>query len=206
MGNATPQPDPIPPFPRCPPTPLVRNGKSRSGTPSFLCQGCKRRFVARPRKGPVSDERKQLIRRMLLERLGLRAIARITGVSRSWLQRFVNGLYRDETPWEPGELKARSGRLVLEADEMGSYVGNRKCTWWVWVALDAETRQVVAMMVGDRTDFTARCLWEAVPREYRDGATVYTDFLATYRSVMPGGRHVACGKESGKTNHVERFW
>ena len=58
------------------------------------------------------------VRRMLLERLSLRAIARITGVSRSWLQRFVNETYREETPWEPGELKAGSGKLVLEADEM----------------------------------------------------------------------------------------
>jgi insertion element IS1 protein InsB len=206
METAPPKPDPIPPCPRCHSTHVVRNGKSRSGTPNFLCQACKRRFVASPRKGPVSDQTKQLIRRMLLERLSLRAIARITGVSRSWLQRYVNELYREKTPWEPGELKAGSGRLVLEADEMWSFVGKKKTTWWIWVALDAETRQVVAMMAGDRTDFTARCLWEAVPREYKDGATVYTDFLATYRAVMPPGRHVACGKDSGLTNHVERFW
>ena len=101
-------------------------------------------------------------------------------------------------------MVAKSGGLILEADEMWSFVGKRKCTWWIWVALDAETRQVVAMMAGDRTDFTARCLWESVPAEYRDGATIYTDFLATYRAVMPVGRHVACGKESGLTNHVER--
>ncbi len=206
METSTPTPAPIPPCPRCHSTHVVRNGKGRSGTPSFLCRGCDRRFVAHPRKGPVSDQTRQLIRRMLLERLSLRAIARITGVSRSWLQRLVNELYREQTPWEPGELKAKSGELALEADEMWSFVGRRRCTWWIRVALDADTRQVVAMIAGDRTDFTARCLWEAVPAQYRDGATVYTDFLATYRAVLPGGRHVACGKESGLTNHVERFW
>ena len=83
---------------------------------------------------------------------------------------------------------------------MWSFVGSKRCTWWVWVALDAETRQVVAMMVGDRSEFTARCLWEAVPQEYRDGAVVFTDFRAAYRAVMPGGRHVACGKGEGLTN------
>ena len=98
-------PDPIPPCPRCHSAHVVRNGKGRSGTPNFLCRGCSRRFVAHPKKGPVSEEIRQLIRRLLLERLSLRAIARITGVSRSWLQRFVNELYRDETPWEPGPLK-----------------------------------------------------------------------------------------------------
>ena len=74
------------------------------------------------------------------------------------------------------------------------------------MALDAETRQVVAMIVGDRSEFTARCLWEALPEEYRAGATVFSDFWAAYRAVVPGTPHVACGKEDGLTNHVERFW
>ena len=45
------------------------------------------------------------IRRLLSERMGLRAIARVTGVSRSWLQGFVNALYRDDTPHHPGPLQ-----------------------------------------------------------------------------------------------------
>ena len=42
---------------------------------------------------------------MLAERLSLRAIARITGRSRAWLQGFVNHLYRERTPHAPGRLK-----------------------------------------------------------------------------------------------------
>jgi hypothetical protein len=53
----------------------------------------------------VPDDRKELVRRLLRERMSLRGIARATGLSRSWLQSFVNGLYRDETPWDPGPLK-----------------------------------------------------------------------------------------------------
>ncbi len=110
MDTTTPAHDPIPPCPRCHATHVVRNGTLRSGSPQLLCRACGRRFVAAPKKGPVSDERRQLIRRLLLERLSLRAIARVAGVSRSWLQRFVNDLYRDRTPWEPGPLKkSRAG-------------------------------------------------------------------------------------------------
>jgi insertion element IS1 protein InsB len=105
MDTTTPVSGPVPPCPRCHATHVVRNGTLRSGSPQLLCRGCGRRFVAAARKGPVSDERRQLIRRLLLERLSLRARARVAGVSRSWLQGFVNGLYRDETPWEPGPLK-----------------------------------------------------------------------------------------------------
>ena len=45
------------------------------------------------------------MRRLLLERLSLRAIARTAEVSRAWLQRFVNRLYREDTPHTPGRLK-----------------------------------------------------------------------------------------------------
>ena len=99
--------DAPPPCPRCAAPHVVRNGASRSGTPTFRCRGCGRRFVASPRKGPVPDADRAAIERMPAERLSRRAIARITGRSRSWLQRFVNDLYRNRTPRAPGRLKKR---------------------------------------------------------------------------------------------------
>ncbi len=84
---------------------MVRNGSNSAGTRCFRCNGCGRRFVADPHWQPVSDERRALVERLLSERLGLRAIARVTGLSRSWLQRFANALYRDRTPHDPGPLK-----------------------------------------------------------------------------------------------------
>jgi insertion element IS1 protein InsB len=95
---------------------------------------------------------------------------------------------------------------VIEADELWSFVGSRADVWWVWAALDADTRQVVAMVAGDRSDHTAMLLWEALPDEYRDRATVCTDFLAQYKAVVPEDRHAPGGKDSGLTAHVERFW
>jgi transposase-like protein len=53
----------------------------------------------------VPEATQQLVRRLLRERMSLRGIARAVGVSRSWLQGFVNALYRDETPHDPGPLK-----------------------------------------------------------------------------------------------------
>jgi transposase-like protein len=105
MQDAPAFPDPIPPCPRCHATHVVRNGHNRSGSPNFLCRGCGRQFVARPKKGPVPEETRALVRRLLRERMALRAIVRAVGVSRSWLQAFVNDLYREATPWEPGPLK-----------------------------------------------------------------------------------------------------
>ena len=77
---------------------------------------------------------------------------------------------------------------------------------WVWAALDKDTRQVVAMVVGDRSEDTARRLWAALPAGYRDRAIMCTDFWSAYLAAVPEERHAAGGKEAGLTCHIERFW
>ena len=101
---------PIPPCPRCSATHVIRSGVTHNGVPSFRCRSCGRRFIAHPSRGPVPDHTKALVRRLLAERLGLRAIARVTGLSRTWLQAFANELYRDEANWNPGPLKKSRAR------------------------------------------------------------------------------------------------
>ena len=59
--------------------------------------------------------------------------------------------------------KKKRGRVVIECDELWSFVGSKRDVWWVWVALDADSRQVVALVIGDRSEATAECLWEALP-------------------------------------------
>jgi insertion element IS1 protein InsB len=184
---------------------VVRNGSNASGTAVFRCQECGRRFVAAPKKGPVSEDERALVRRLLAERLGVRAIARATGRSRSWVQGFVNALYRENTP-RPRSAPKKSGPVVIEADELWSFVGSKDDVHWVWVALDADTRRVLAMVVGDRSATTAQRLWDALPRGYRTGVTGFTDFLASYHVVIPTSRHQAVGKDTGLTAHIERFW
>jgi IS1 family transposase len=76
---------------------------------------------------------------------------------------------------------------------------------WVWIALDADTRQVVGMAVGGRDEAGARALWENVPEVYRERALAYTDFWRAYAAVLPSEQHEAVGKESGLTSYVERF-
>ncbi len=93
---------------------------------------------------------------------------------------------------------------VLELDELWSFVLKKACKRWIWIALCRQTRQVVAYVVGDRSEKTCRRLWEAIPEAFRR-AHCYTDFWATYAKVLRGGQHSAVGKESGETTHVERW-
>ena len=75
---------------------------------------------------------------------------------------------------------------------------------WVWLALCRRTRQVVAYAVGDRSEVTCRRLWDRLPPAFRHGLC-FTDFWRAYALVVPAAQHVAGGKETGQTNHVERF-
>ena len=74
---------------------------------------------------------------------------------------------------------------------------------WIWIALCRQSRQVVAFVVGDRSEASCRQLWEAIPPGYR-AAICYSDFWAAYAAVIPATQHRAVGKESGETAHIER--
>ncbi len=94
--------------------------------------------------------------------------------------------------------------VILELDELWSFVGRHDNKQWVWIALCRNTRQIVAYYVGDRSTKSCRQLWEAIPPAYR-GAYCFSDFWAAYRAVIPTEQHTACGKETGETAHVERW-
>jgi IS1 family transposase len=71
--------------------------------------------------------------------------------------------------------------------------------------MDRKTREIVGVYVGDRSKEAAKELWNSLPSVYRQCAIFYTDFWAAYENVIPKKRHRPVGKESGKTNHIERF-
>lgn len=94
--------------------------------------------------------------------------------------------------------------VCLELDELWSFVRRKTNKRWVWLALCKHTRQVVACVIGGRGIATCRQLWRAVPTIFRQGVC-FTDFWDAYQAVIPEELHQAVGKETGLTNHVERF-
>jgi insertion element IS1 protein InsB len=97
------------------------------------------------------------------------------------------------------------GRLEVEADEMWSFVAKKANKQWVWIAMDKQTRQILAFHVGDRSHGSAKQLWANLPAVYREQATFYTDQYAVYTGVIPAAQHKAITKQARKTNHIERF-
>jgi insertion element IS1 protein InsB len=79
--------------PNCQGTHIIKNGSIHSGKPKWKCKICGRQFVADPSQHRISDTTKQLIDKLLLERISLAGIVRVTRVSARWLQYYVNTKY-----------------------------------------------------------------------------------------------------------------
>ena len=71
----------------------MKIGRIHTGKPKWMCIECKRKFVLNPQWRLISDETKALIDKLLLEKISLAGIARVTGVSEVWLQAYVNAKY-----------------------------------------------------------------------------------------------------------------
>ncbi len=88
---------------------------------------------------------------------------------------------------------------------MWSFVGCKQNQQWIWLAIDADTREIVGVFIGERSRQAAKQLWQSLPAVYRQCAVCYTDFWSAYEQVLPSKRHRAVGKETGKTSYIERF-
>lgn len=74
----------------------IHTGKQR-----FLCRACGRQFVENPTNKLIDSETRELIDRLLLERISMAGIARAVQVSEQWRQDYVN---------------AKSAQTVTQAD------------------------------------------------------------------------------------------
>ena len=88
---------------------------------------------------------------------------------------------------------------------MWSFVKMKSNKKWIWLAIDVDSKQIVGVYVGSRDRIGAKGLWDSLPPVYRQCAVCYTDFWSAYEEIFPTKRHKTVGKESGKTNYIERF-
>jgi insertion element IS1 protein InsB len=190
--------------PTCGSHDISKNGTTRRGKQNYKCRDCNRQFVEDPQWKPKDKDTFGLVDLLLLEKIPLAGIVRATGVSESWLQEYVNSCYAAVLQTVNVLPKAK-GRLTVQMDELWSFVDCKGNKQWVWLAIDADTREIIGCHIGDRSRESARALWQSIPAVYRQCATVYTDYWEAYETVIPANRHRAVGKDSGLTSYIERF-
>ena len=196
--------------PSCNSNNIKKNGCIHNGKQNHFCKDCGRQFVLNPTNKIISEKQRELVKKMLLERVPLRGICRVTDCSLTWLLQFISDTYSDlpdDLNFQPGtpENNVIIYRLKVGADEMWSFVGNKDNKQWIWIAIDAKIKQVLAFYVGDRSKDSAKKLWDKIPEMYKKKAIFYTDLYESYHGVIPKEQHRAVIKQSGKTNHIERL-
>lgn len=189
--------------PTCSSHDISKNGTTRRGKQNYKCRDCSRQFVEGLQWKPKDKNDFVLIDLLLLQKLPLAGIARVANVSESWLQSYVNDVYED-MPTAAMVIPKDKGKLTVQMDKLWSFVDNKGNKQWTWLAIDADTREIIGYHVGNRSRTSAVALWQSIPAVYRQCAKVYTDRWEAYETVISSKRHCVVDKDSGLTSYIER--
>src|SRR5215475_5275022 len=142
--------------PGCGSSHFKKNGHIHNGKQNHQCKACGRQFVASAEERIIVAEQRTLIQHLLCERISLRGICRAVGVSLTWLLHFMVECLAScpdhlhvRLPTSPATVLIY--QLEAEADEMWNFVQKKVNKQWIWLAMDATTRQIIAFHVGDRS-------------------------------------------------------
>ena len=190
--------------PTCSSAQTVKNGRIHNGKQRFLCRECGRQFVEQPSKRVIDAATRELIDRLLLERISLAGIDECGAGVRDLATTICEREICSCAALRCGHAQ-KKGRLTISSDELWSFVDNKGNKQWVWLALDADTGEIVGVYIGARDETAAPGLWESLPAVYRQCAVAYTDFWQADAKVLSAKRHRAVGKQSGRTSYIQRF-
>ena len=156
--------------PHCQSLTARKNGSTHNGKQKYQCLVCDKQFVEIAENKVIPDHTKERIRRSLLERVSLEGICRIFDVSMPWLLEFMERTFQTL----PDDLNATVVMendefevVVLEADEMWSFVGSKANDQWLWLVMHAGTRQILAFHVGKRNKASAEALLSKIPADLK---------------------------------------
>ena len=108
---------------------VVKNGINPCGTQKYICKECDYQFVENPKNKIITQYEKDLIDKLLLEKISLAGISRVLEISETWLQHYVNNKFEKITKkiiLSPESILKSDINVIIECDEMWSFVGKKK--------------------------------------------------------------------------------
>jgi insertion element IS1 protein InsB len=189
--------------PHCSSENIVKNGFTKGGNQRVLCHTCSKSRVLH-RKSEQDVDIKS-VRRSFLERMSLCGVSRVFLISYYRVYKELNICFLLLPNFKTQVADKQEDNDVLEFDELCGFCQSKKNKQWVWAALSRKTRQVVAYVIGDRSEKTFRRLIRKIPIEYLKSKS-FSDYWKSYAILKAKGNHQQVGKESGQTNHIERYW
>jgi transposase-like protein len=94
--------------PACDSQRIIKNGSIHNGNKKFSCNNCRRQFVKNPQNKTISKMTWDIADKLLLEKIPIAGISRVTGISEPWLQRYINRKY-EKIPKKIDIVKKKAG-------------------------------------------------------------------------------------------------
>lgn len=151
-------------------------------------------------------ERKAQVVAMLCEGSSIRSIERVTGIHRDTVMRLGVRMGQGCQKIMDEKLRGLNCRQI-QLDEAWGFIGAKQKTVhqkklsgelgdvWVWVALDAETKLVPCIAIGDRSAYMANCFLEDLASRVVNRVQVSSDALKAYQNAVD--RAFGCNVDYG---------
>ncbi len=100
----------------------------------YRCKKCGRQFVANSQL--IGQSKRNLVKKLLLERISLSGICRVLDISLTWLLDFIEQVYGqtdEQLNFSRVEFSEELEIVCLEADELWSFVQNKANKQWIWL-------------------------------------------------------------------------
>src|SRR5512138_1929777 len=104
--------------PRCEESDYKKNGKAHHGKQNYRCRRCGREFIRELDRNPIAPEQQELVKKLLLERISLRGICRVVGVSLDWLLTFLVSLYGELPDHLHVSLEHTDNHIIIQRLEV----------------------------------------------------------------------------------------
>ena len=138
--------------PHCYGAKVVKNGHKKNGTQTYLCKNCDKQFQDMYLYWGAEKRVKSLALRMLIRGSGISDIAYVLSISQTCVLQLLEA--------QAGiELKPRQSSYDrVQVDELYSFVGSKKKKVWILYAYCADTKEILALIMGKRSKKTVKDL------------------------------------------------
>ena len=177
-----------------------KNGKSRKGEQRYKCKDCNRRWTEEKAR-PIGDMRIEMDRaalaiQLLVEGSSIRATSRITKLSQDTVSSLIIKVGENCERFLANTVKDVETSFV-ECDEVWSFVGCKERTRkqrgyghefgdsWTFVAIDRETKLILAHHVADRSVDASYTFLEKQDNATTGRFQLTTDGWGGYTNAVP---------------------
>ena len=172
---------------------LIKHGLSPSGGERYKCKACSKTQMKVYKNKACAGIIDQEIVDHLKEGCGIRSISRLLYISISTVSKRILKISKTIKP--PHIFLGKE----YEMDEIKTFVQRKTKHIWVAYAIQKDSKQVIAFVVGRRTKRTLNVVIETLILS--KAKTIFTDKLNIYKSLIDQNIH---STNNRGTNYIER--